>query len=198
MTKMKKIASVCGKIANLLFWLYTIACVIASLGVFALMLAHTAYGLELILPPTFSVGWLEFTLAEAGQPQPPMQILLGPLLLLWVNYGITTYILQQLKFIFKLMAEGRPFHGQISPAIRRIAFTELVGNIVLCILQNIGGFALYQVYKMDRLFQNPYILGCKFNFSFDFTCILIFGLLLLLSYVFKYGEELQTLSDETL
>ena len=38
----------------------------------------------------------------------------------------------------------------------------------------------------------------NFNFEFDLTFLVLWAVLTLTSYVFRYGEELQQLSDETL
>lgn len=194
MKKIKKISSVSNKIIQILFWINTIGCVIATLGV---LLVIGIFPIP-TAPPTISLDWLEFTLPMDNLPTYPNSSLLIIVLYLWGIYGVATYIMQQLKSIFKQMETGRPFHCQISSAVRRIAFAVLIGGVVYYIGQNIISFVYYKMYAMDTLFLSSNILSCRLKFSFDLGFVFIFILLLLLSYVFEYGEELQVLSDETL
>lgn len=197
MTKMKKIASVSNKIIKFLFWLNTIACIVASLGVF-LLLGLTSSAPFLLAPNTFQVGFLEFTLPVENTPHFTQGYLFAGLLFLWGIYAFATYIMHQLRAIFQAIEIGQPFHCQISPAIRHIAFAELIGGMVYYVAQALIGLLFYKGYRMDTLFLNNNILNCKLTLSIDLGFVFVFLLLLLLSYIFQYGEELQTLSDETL
>ena len=53
-------------------------------------------------------------------------------------------------------------------------------------------------YQLNALLLSDKITKVTFNYSFDFSFLLIAAVLYLLSLVFSYGQELQQLSDETL
>lgn len=197
MTKMQKFASIGNKILKVLFWINTISCTLASIGAF-ILLCLTSTAPFLLSPNTLIIGFLEFTLPLENAPRLPHSSFLLMVLYVWVVYGFATYIMRQLRLIFTAVADGRPFQRQISLAIRHIAFAQLLAGILYHICKDVAAFLIYQVYQMDTLFLNSSILHCKTTYSVDPSVIWVFLLLFLLSYVFQYGEELQTLSDETL
>ena len=63
----------------------------------------------------------------------------------------------------------------------------MVGEIVLC-----------RVYDLETVFLNEQIISCTPEINLDMSFAVVFAVLYLLSYVFRYGEELQKQSDETL
>lgn len=197
MTKLKKIASISDTFLKVCFWLDIILCAVVSLEVI-LLLGLSASAPYLLASNSFTLDFLKFILPVTDTPHFPQDYMLMLLLQFWCVCGFSIYIIKQLRFILQNMKEGKPFHCQVSTTIRRIAFAELIGGIALSICSNIFGFLFYQGYHMDTLFLNNNIQACKFTISFDFKFLFVFVLLLLLSYVFQYGEELQTLSDETL
>ena len=54
------------------------------------------------------------------------------------------------------------------------------------------------VFDLPALLISEKIVHIGSMFSVDLTFLIYWAILLLLSYVFRYGEELQQLSDETL
>jgi len=73
---------------------------------------------------------------------------------------------------------------------------------VLGVVQNVAGAVetvnAIRNFGLDRLVTGGQIVSVTANFSVDLTFLLVFFLLLLTSYIFRYGAELQKLSDETL
>ena len=55
-----------------------------------------------------------------------------------------------------------------------------------------------KAYDLHLLLLSEKISHVEFMFVFDLSFLVVYGVLLLLSYIFRYGEELQQLSDETL
>lgn len=53
-------------------------------------------------------------------------------------------------------------------------------------------------YDVASLLVSEKILHVTVNFNIDLSFIIVAAVLLLMSYVFRYGEELQLMSDETL
>ncbi len=194
MKKLQKFSTVSLKIANILIWVLSIIYAVVALGVFILLVGRSS----LLAPPKLSIGFLNFALDPNAIHFIPKHIMLLAMLYLTWAFGISIYILVQLKKIFRATEGGAPFHCQVGSAIRRIAFSLLLNGIVLNIIPSVFSNICYHIYNMDTLFCNASIQGCTVSYDFDFGFIFEFCLLFLLSYVFQYGAELQTLSDETL
>lgn len=194
MNKIKKIASISDKIIQILFWLMTAGCILATIATVIILFLNPSYDAV-----TLSVGFLKFSLTEHTFYQIPIALYLAALVVLWIAFALALYIMKQLHNILQPMANGTPFDCRVSRNIRRIAFALLVSGFVCSLVQ--AGFInllWYRALDMGNLFLNDSIGTCSLSLSFDFKFVLGFVLLLLLSYVFQYGEELQQLSDETL
>ena len=53
-------------------------------------------------------------------------------------------------------------------------------------------------FNIDALSAVGEIRSVTVSYTFDISFVIVFFLLLLVSYIFRYGAELQQLSDETL
>lgn len=118
---------------------------------------------------------------------------------IWVpTIGVIYYALGLIQKILTPMAEGSPFYPSIGVYIRKLSFACLALGIMQNIMQFLEVlFAIY-VYDLYESIWNTQVASVTANFTFDIGFIVVFFILLLLSYVFSYGEELQKLSDETL
>jgi hypothetical protein len=74
----------------------------------------------------------------------------------------------------------------------------LGGGIIIQILGIVERFIATKAYPMDLVFASDAIDKWEFAFTMDYTFVLVFFVLMLLSYVFSYGVQLQKESDETL
>ena len=112
--------------------------------------------------------------------------------------AVIYYALGQIRQILRPMMQGDPFHASVSESIRRIGYVCLV----LGVAQNVAGAVetvnVIRNFGLDRLVSGGQIVSVTANFSVDLTFLLVFFLLMLTSYIFRYGAELQKLSDETL
>lgn len=96
------------------------------------------------------------------------------------------------------MREGRPFHGDAAGSLRRLAILSLVIGAALNISEIVNGLLTEHVYGLSDLLLSDRILEVQMHSKLDMSCLVVSGVLLLLSYIFRYGQELQQLSDETL
>ena len=96
------------------------------------------------------------------------------------------------------MKEGRPFEAAISDKLRRLSWITLIGGGVLSFAKMVGEIVLCRVYDLETVFLNEQIISCTPEINLDMSFAVVFAVLYLLSYVFRYGEELQKQSDETL
>lgn len=100
--------------------------------------------------------------------------------------------------ILQPMTQGEPFHNTISANLKKLA----KNSMILCIIVNCMEIATTCMfvwgYDLVNLLLSEKITHVTFLTEFDLTFLIVAAVLYLLSYIFRYGEELQQLSDETL
>lgn len=106
--------------------------------------------------------------------------------------------IQCIRAILHPMTEGRPFNGVASANLKKLAVLGILLGIASNGMLLAGELLMVHAYDLPGILISEKISHVTVNYSFDFTFLLYSAVLLLLSYVFRYGEELQQLSDETL
>ena len=146
------------------------------------------------------LDFVSFTVAEAYIPD--YRILWGQAALdmfLTFLYLIPAhFIIKSIRAILSPMKKGEPFHSAVSPHLGKIAKYVCGLGIGLNLQKIISNILLIKAYDLNLLLLSERVPHAEFHFNFDLSFLLVSGILLLLSYVFRYGEELQQLSDETL
>ena len=108
------------------------------------------------------------------------------------------YCLRVLREILAPMKEGSPFTAGTARKIRKLAWTVLVAGGIAEAGMMLSSVFQIQAYHIDKLF-NPSVVS---NVTIDFKTGSLFVVpalfLFFLSYIFRYGEELQREADETL
>ena len=66
------------------------------------------------------------------------------------------------------------------------------------ILGNVSATLQYTVFRVSELLANDKITSCTLVTEMDTGFVVGFAVMLLLAWVFRYGEELQKRDDETL
>ncbi len=110
-----------------------------------------------------------------------------------VFVAVIWYALGIFRKILKPMTEGNPFSPSVSREIRRLAFVCLIGGLLRSIVSFVEAANLKHILELSG---QPQLV--TMNYVFDLSCVVEFFVLLLISYIFSYGEKLQQLSDETL
>ena len=126
----------------------------------------------------------------------------------WIVMGLAAaagvavyYALGQVRKILQPMTEGNPFHPTVSTNIRKIAYVSIVLGLianVVSFLQSFGAVAMIEKIKLLDYVKEGTIQSITANSQIDLTFLVVFFILLLVSYIFRYGEELQQQVDETL
>lgn len=115
-----------------------------------------------------------------------------------VSFGIISWSVRLLRKILAPMMDGRPFDAVVPGTLKNAAWVVLGGGIIIQILGIVERFVATKAYPMDLVFASDAIDKWEFAFTMDYTFVLVFFVLMLLSYVFSYGVQLQKESDETL
>lgn len=150
------------------------------------------------------VGPITIKLAESYSPEDNNMLLAY----LWLGIGFVAivvialyYAFGQIRKILKPMSEGNPFDSTVSVNIRKVAYVSIVLGIVANVASFIETFVAIKMIDRFNLLENVKegtIQSITANFSMDVTFLVVFFILLLISYIFSYGEELQQQVDETL
>ena len=175
---------------------------IAGMIVVVLAAVMVFVGLEdfAVSSTSVEIGDLTVYLTEeyAGNFEMSSSKLLVLLATALVTIAVVWYGLKIAKDILRPMRDGNPFTVSVSKKIRSLARLELIGGILTIALQSITSYQMASDLDVLALFRECVVDHIRITSSFDVNFIFIAFILYLLSYVFKYGEELQQLSDETL
>ena len=199
MNDLKKTATVIDKILKILRGI-----TIAGIAVCAIFIPLTAILGEKIIADasSLSLGYLTLKLAGDYHAYLDMSGLKGSLIIMLsaaiVVLVVAFLAIRKLREIFAPMKNGCPFEEGISAKIRQLAWLVLIGGAVAEV-----GIAVAHVFEMraidlSLLFVPSAVSGITFDYPFSLWFIGAGLILLVLSYVFRYGEELQRESDETL
>ena len=149
---------------------------------------------------TFDIGFLELTVSDAYAPDKWLVLLQAAITLL-VSCRLMYDGRRGVGYIREIllpMKEEKPFDSVVSTNLKKLAKL----SVNLGILYNI--IILSEQIMTVFVFDLPSLLTCekithvRGMFNVDLTFVIYWAILLLLSYVFRYGEALQQLSDETL
>ncbi len=188
------------EIAHIVFGALAIACIvgvalIAAAYILKLDPAMIGTGYE-----NFDIGFLELTVAEGYAPDKWL-VLLQAAITLAVSCRLFYDGRQGIGYIREIlqpMTEGKPFDSIVSTNLKKLARLSInlgiLYNIILLSEQIMTVF----VYDLPGLLISEKIAHVSGMFTVDPAFLIYWAILLLLSYVFRYGEELQQLSDETL
>lgn len=203
MNNLRKTASVLDTVMKILSVCIKIGAVALLIGLVIL-----AAGFLFDLPPqmvgtgyaTAEIGFVTFTVAENYLPdyhiiwaQVAAEMILTFLCLIPAHF-----IVKSIRAILAPMKAGEPFHNDVSLHLNKIARYVCALGIGMNLAVIISNILLTKAFDLHLLLLSEHIPRVEFHFTFDFSFLLVSGILLLLSYVFRYGEELQQLSDETL
>ena len=148
----------------------------------------------------FDVGYLELEVAPAFAPskwlvlaQAAFTLLVSCRLFYDARRGIG-YI----REILKPMKEEKPFDSIVSTNLRKLARLSIVIGILVNVIILAEQIVAVFLYDLPGLLISEKIVHVGGMFNVDLTFIVYWAILMLLSYVFQYGEGLQQLSDETL
>ena len=148
----------------------------------------------------FDIGFLELTVAQDYAPdkwlvllQAAITLLVGSRLMYEGRRGVG-YIRQ----ILLPMKEEKPFDAVVSTNLKKLAKLSITIGILYNIIILSEQIMTVFVYDLPNLLISEKIVHVDGMFQVDLVFVVYWAILLLLSYVFRYGEELQQLSDETL
>lgn len=146
------------------------------------------------------LDFVSFTVAENYLPdhrliwcEVAMEMILSLICMVPAHFSV-----KAIRNILAPMKNGEPFHNTVSTNLKKLANYSCALGIGVNLQKIISNIFLVKAYDLHLLLLSEKISHVEFMFVFDFSFLAVYGVLLLLSYIFRYGEELQQLSDETL
>ena len=188
------------EIVHIVFGALAIACVvgvalIAVAYILKLDPAMMGTGYE-----NFDIGFLELTVADGYAPNKWLVLLQAGISLL-VSCRLMYEGRRGVGYIREIllpMKEEKPFDSIVSTNLKKLAKLSIVIGILYNIITLSEQIMTVFVYDLPGLLISETIAHVGGMFNVDLTFVFYWAILLLLSYVFRYGETLQQLSDETL
>lgn len=201
MEKLSKIARVLGKIIKVLRGICIgcgIACaVMLIIGIF--LPDHLYSNFVSVGDMSINLGNVELQLSRALEPCGSLRLYACVnLVSAMITLALSAIGLHLLYKILAPMAEARPFDSAVSCNLRKLGWVTLIGAVASSILDTLASMSEIGLFNLSELFAPSLVTGYTVGYYMDISQLLIPALLFLLSYVFRYGEELQQLSDETL
>lgn len=105
---------------------------------------------------------------------------------------------QTIESICTIAMDHTPFDVRVANHIKNLAKYILAGDIVFNTLEVCRVMYFKQIINFDLLFNTKYVTQINFGIRLHLSFLVFAALIYLLSYIFRYGQELQQLSDETL
>ncbi|MBR0445902.1 MAG: DUF2975 domain-containing protein [Oscillospiraceae bacterium] len=146
------------------------------------------------------IGSIVFTLAEGYTPDNAslltyfgIFLLLGAVCIAGICYAIGCF-----RRILQSVCQGNPFYPTVGRDIRKIGFVCVGVGIVDNVAKFLEAHNMLQNLGLLALMENGPITHISVVYDFNLTFLIVFFVLLLISYIFEYGVQLQQLSDETL
>ena len=108
------------------------------------------------------------------------------------------YAFGLIRKILKPMTEGRPFDLSVGENLKKIGYVSLVLGVVKNAGTMLETAAAFKAFDLAELASDGAIRSISATYTFDLSFLVVFFVLLLMAHIFRYGAELQQLSDETL
>lgn len=149
---------------------------------------------------SFEVGFLKLEIAEAFSPDKWM-VLLQAAITLAISCRLLYDARRGVGYIRQIlhpMTEEKPFDSIIGTNLKKLAKLSINLGILYNIILLVEQIMTIYVYDLPGLMLSEKITHVTEMFHVDLSFLIYWAILTLLSYVFRYGEQLQQLSDETL
>ena len=112
--------------------------------------------------------------------------------------GITSYMIKLLRKVLAPMIVGQPFDGTVSKNIKKLGIAVIVNGLAIDIVESVMSSMAFYMYDIAELIVSDNISKIMVNSELSLDSVLVGVLVIMLSHVFRYGEQLQQQADETL
>lgn len=202
MEKLMKTSKTVDNFLKIIFWLMLVAgmLLIVGVGIFRVAKLVEKPDAEYAVITSIGVGNVELKFEEEQVIE--LKYVTAEMIIVSVtvllSIAIVCYIVSILRKILAPMIIGQPFAGTVSKDLKKLGIVVIVGGIGMDVLHAVLETAVFYMHDVVQLFLSDVVSGIKVQNTIDLTGVLVGVLVLMLSHVFRYGEELQQQADETL
>lgn len=210
MDTLSRTAKLLDKICNVIYWLLLI-CMVVVLIVTAILGFLIANNVELLRANqsyTLTLGRLELLLAPGVMADITSEgfepFLFWTAVFSLASMPVYFVMLLTVRDILGPFIRREPFHETVAKDLKRLSILVVIDTTLNWISTGLMNHMTQNYYDLHKLFIGDQAFGDKIitvglaDYTIDLTPFLFAAALYLLSKVFRYGEELQQLSDETL
>ncbi len=200
MEKLMSISKTVDKVLNVVYKFLTVSfsiCIVAAIISIIGILTGVFPTSEIT---AITVGDVKFSLKEPKVVEASYFIteIVIVVLSALVIMAVICYIIRILRNILKPMTAGTPFDGSVSTEIKKLGNALIAGEIITSIANVVGNNISFWMLDVPNLISEE-VSEIMVNYNMlDVSVIFIGVLVIMLSYVFRYGEMLQQQADETL
>lgn len=201
MQKIRRTAAMLDSVFKIMYYL-TLAALI--FGILMMAIVWLLYlGNPNILDsyrPALNFGMIQFRVAESVVPAREhgfLSLVLCSLLMI-AQLPVFCLFFRTIRGILAPIRKGLPFHDEIPRHLNRLGWLTIADGLLSNFSDLIACGNLLPGYDLGELFLSDKIISVTAGYSFSLTFLIYAFILFLLSYIFRYGLELQQLSDETL
>lgn len=121
------------------------------------------------------------------------------LLIYSIIFLISSYASKILNNVIEPVKECRPFSEETSKSLKKLAWICLIIGGLGELARAIDYFFTNITFDMKTLFNElSFAESYEFTYEINFSFVAIFCVIMFLSFIFQYGQQLQKESDETL
>lgn len=196
--KMKNLASTLEtivKVVGSIFFAVSIVC-----GVMAVLVAIFGEKMFAEGELSLSLGFVKFYATDALEVKTGFMnayVIVGLVTVMIICVAV--YLASKLtRSVLEPIKDGRPFEAQVPKKLKKLAWVVLGCGALIQVAGIVESVLLSYAYSLNEIVNPLYISKVEFDYSVDFSFVLVFAIIMFLSYIFSYGQKLQQESDETL
>jgi len=200
MEKLMKTSKVIDTILKVVYTLFKVS------GIIIFVCMGIGVSIELLgkMPPAelsgISVNDMEFQFVTPQMVSSSYAVTEVVIIMIMALIAIVTscYLIKVLRKVLAPMIVGQPFDGTVSTNIKKLGIVVMIAGVGLDIVKAVGSSVALFMYDFSEVIVGENVAYVSVNHEISLLPILTGALVILLSHVFRYGEELQQQADETL
>ena len=198
MNSISRTAKILDRVIGAVQWFFTLAAVVGVLA--CLVIGYAALTNSPVfsrIDTTIDLGPVSLALAAGVTPGISRWTYFALAFFGMLALPVYCIILRTIRDILQPFIHRQPFHATVARDLHRLSILIAVNTALEWTSNSITGW-MVRTSNVEQLLLSDAVRSVTVEFDFDLTPLLFAGALYLLSKVFLYGQELQTLSDETL
>lgn len=201
MKKLSKIATTLDVYFKIGYW-FTLIITALCIPVIIIFLLMSRNNPELFrgMVQSLNFGNISFRIADAyaANAESGRILMLLSLVIGTISFPIYCLMIRAIRKILAPMKEGLPFQETIAKNLMNLGWLVIINGTLNLILDAVSSHIIFSIYDMQTLFLSEKIASVSTFYHFNLTFVLYALVLMGLACIFRYGQELQQLSDETL